>query len=220
MFEERFPQILSMSNPAGGFAGLGADGSQVLADKLGHVGSRQVAPEVFHWVEFRRVRRQILCGQPTCLLCNPLLNISAAVSRQPIPQQHRFSSANVSLKRCQVRQDLRLLDGSRPKTQTQPDAPGCGIGYQAGDGRQPLPIERRHQNRCLSARRPGPTHAGAFGKPTFVQENQQRTAVASLFLILGQRYRNQRLMASSLRSRALRSGRWQLQPNCPRTFQT
>lgn len=209
-----------MSNATGSFVGLGADCSQILPDKLGHVGTRQVTPEVFHWVEFRCVGRQILCGQPTYLLCDPLLNISAAVSRQPVPQQHRFPSANVPLERLQIRQDLRLLDGSRSKTQTQTDAPGCGCGDQAGDGRQPLPIERRHQDRCLPSRRPGPTHAGAFGKSTFVQKNQQRTAVACLFLILGQRHRNQRLMAYSLRSRALRSGRWQLQPNCPRTFQT
>ena len=220
MFEECPSQVWSTSNAAGGFACLGSDGAQVLADELGHVGPRQMAPEIFDRVQFRRVSWQILHRQPLRLLCDPCLHFSTAMRRQPVPQQDRLPSSHVSLERSQVRQHLRLFDGSWSKPQTQPYAPRRRRGDQAGDRRQSLPVERRHQDRRLSARRPSPTHAGTFRKPALIQENQQRPVFTGLFLILGQRYRTQRLMASSLRSRAFRSGRWQVQPNCRRTFQT
>jgi len=220
MFEECSPQIRSMPDPGCGLAGLCTHGRQILADVLGHVRARQVTPKILHWVEFWGVGRQILHGQPVLLLRNPSLYLPAAMRWQPVPQQHHSPSANVSLERLQVRQHHWLLDRPRLKTQAQPHAPRRRRCDQAGDRRQTFPIERRHQDRCLPARRPSPTHARAFRETAFIQENQQRPAVTGLFLILGQRYRNQRLMASSLRSRALRSGRWQLQPNCPRTFQT
>ena len=209
-----------MSDAAGGLASLGADRPQILADELGHVGTRQMAPEVLDRIQFRRVGWQILHRQPRRLLRNPCLHLFPPMSWQPVPQQNRFPASHVPLERFQIRQHLRLFDRPRREPQTQPHTSRRRRGDQAGDRRQTLPVKRRHQDRRLSARRPGSTHARAFREPAFIQENQQRPAFFGLFLILGQRYRIQRLMASSLRSRAFRSGRWQLQPNCRRTFHT
>lgn len=187
MFKERLAQVGSMSDTAGGFARLSADALEVFADELGHVGTRQVAPEIFHGVKFRCVGRQILHGEPRRLLGNPCLHLFAAVSRQPVPQQDGFATAKVPLQRPQIRQDLRLFDRSRSKTQTQPDLPGRRRRDQAGDGRQSLPVEWSNQNRRLTTRCPSPTHAGTLRKPAFVEENQQCLGLPRLFLIRGQR---------------------------------
>lgn len=209
-----------MSNAAGGLVRLGANRTEILADELGHVGPRQMAPEVLDRVQFRRVGWQILHRQPLRLLRDPSLHLAAPMSWQSIPQQNRLWSRHVSLERLQVRQHLRLFDRPRREPQTQSHVTRCRRRDQAGDRRQTLPVKRRHQDRRLSAWRPSPTHAGAFRKAAFIQENQQRPSFSGFFLILGQRCRNQRLMAASLRSRAFCSGRWQVQPNCRRTFHT
>lgn len=220
VFEKSFSQLGAVADSAGGFAGLGTHRSQVFANELGHVGPRQMAPEGFHGIEFWCVRRQVFDRQPVGLTGNPVLNLRPTMGRQPVPQQDHFSSAHMSLQHLEVGQDFWLLHGSRLKSQTQADSLGGGRRDQAGDGRQPFPVERGDEDRRLPARRPGSSHAGSFGKATFIQENQQGFRQSSLFLIRGQRGRTHRLIPSSLRSRALRSGRWQLHPNCPKTFHT
>ena len=209
-----------MADSTSTLARLGSNRLEILTDELSHVGSRQMAPEILDRVQLGRVGRQVFHGQPVLLLRDPRLHLPTAMSWQSVPQQHHSPSAKVPLERLQVCKHHRLLDRSRLKTQAQPDTSCRWRCDQAGDRRHAFPIKRRHEDRRLPTRRPCPTHAGAFRKTAFVQENQQRPAVTGLFLIRGQRYRSHRLMASSLRSRALRSGRWQLQPNCPRTFQT
>jgi len=220
VFEKRFAEVCSAADSTGRFPGLPTHGFEVFADELGHVGSRQMAPEVFHGIEFRGIRRQVFDGQPVRLTGDPVLNLCSAMGWQSVPQQDHFSSANMLLEHPEVGQDFRLLHGPRLKPQTQADSSGCRRRDEAGDGREPFPIERGNENRRLPARRPGSSYAGPFRKAAFIKENQQGSGQPGLFLIRGQRYRTQRLMPSSLRSRALRSGRWQLQPNWPRTLQT
>jgi len=213
VFEEGFPEVGSMTNSAGGFAGLLADCVEVFAHELCQVGAGQVAPEVFHRVELWGIGWQVLDGQPTRLAGDPLLNSGATVCGQSIPQQDRLSSPKMLLEHLEVCQHLRLLYGPHLESQAQPNMFSLRRGNQAGDGRQTLPVERRDQDWRLAARGPRSANTGPLRKPAFIQENQQRSALAGLFLICGQRYRTQRRIASSLRSRALRCGRWQLQPS-------
>lgn len=202
-----------MTNSAGGFAGLLADRIEVFAYVLRQVGAGQMAPKVFHGVEFWGIGRQVLNGQPLRLAGDPFLDRGATVCGQSIPQQNGFSSPKMSLERLEVRQHMRLLYAARLESQAQPNVFRLRRSDQAGDGRQPLPVERRDQDWCLTTRRPCSAHTGPLRKPALIQENQQGSGLAGLFLICGQRYRTQRRIASSLRSRAFRCGRWQLQPS-------
>ncbi len=181
VFEECLSQVGAVADAAGGFAGLGSHRRQVFADELGHVGPRQMAPEVFHGIEFRCIRRQVFDGQPVRLTGDPALNLGSAMRRQSVPQPNHFATTHMPLQHLEVRQDLRLLDGSRLKSQTQTDSSGGGRGDQAGDRRQAFPIERGNEDRGLSAWRPGASHAGSFGKATFIQKNQQGSRQSSLF---------------------------------------
>jgi len=218
--EECLSEVLTAANPTGSFACLPAHGLQVFTHILSHVRSRQVTPKIFHGIKFRRVRRQVFDRQPVRLPINPLLDLGSAVRWQSVPQQNDSSPTNMFPERLKVRQNLRLLHGPRHKSQAQSDAPGVGRSDQAGDSRQTLPVERRDQDGGLATRRPGASHARLLRESAFVQENQQGFCLPGLFLMDGQRYRNQRRILSSFRSRAFCVVRWQLQPNCLSTFHT
>ena len=46
-----------------------------------------VRPDVFDWVQFRRVGRQVLHGQSAFLVSDELLGDQAAVRREAVPNQ-------------------------------------------------------------------------------------------------------------------------------------
>ena len=181
VLEEGFAEVGSMTNSAGSFAGLLADCVKVFPHELRQVGAGQVAPEVFHWVKFRSIGRQVLDRQPLRLAGDPLLNPGATVCRQAIPQQDGFSSPKMPLERLEVRQHLRLLYGPRLQSQAQPNLFRLRRGDQAGDGRQTLPVERRDQERRLATRGPRAAHTGPLREPAFIQENQQGSGLAGFF---------------------------------------
>ena len=134
VLQERFSQVGTTPNSAGSLACLTTDRPEILANELGHVRPRQVAPEVFRRVEFRCIRRQIFECEPR-LLRNPGLDLIATMGGQPVPQQDDLSPTHVSLQRLEVSQDLRLLNRAGLQPQAQPDATSRRCGDQAGDGR-------------------------------------------------------------------------------------
>jgi hypothetical protein len=114
VLQERLSQVGTMPNAAGCFARLPTNRLKILTNELGQIRPRQVAPEVLHGVEFRRVRRQILAREPR-LLRDPGLNLRAAMGWQSVPQQDDLPTTHVSLQRLQIGHDLRLLDRPRLK---------------------------------------------------------------------------------------------------------
>lgn len=62
VFEEGSAEVEAVANATARSSGLGTYGREVFANELGHVGSRQVAPEIFHGIEFRCVRGQVFGG--------------------------------------------------------------------------------------------------------------------------------------------------------------
>jgi len=50
-----------------------------------------VSPDIFDWVQFRRVGRQVLCIQTTVLIADELLRDPTAVGRKPIPNQQNVA---------------------------------------------------------------------------------------------------------------------------------
>ena len=209
-----------MANAAGAAGRLTTHFLEVVANKVRQVRATQMTPKVFHRIQFGSVGRQVLHRQPRSLLPQIGLDFAAAMRRQPIPQQDRLSTPQMAFQGPQVIEHLRLPDRTGVESQTKSNATSRRSGYQTGDGRESLPIERRHQDRGLAPRSPGATHRRTLGKAAFVEENQQGVRVTRFFLICGQRCFSQRRIVVSSRSRARPSGRWQLQPNCPKSFHT
>ena len=87
---------------------------------------------------------------------------------------------------------------------------------QPGRHRQLVPVEVELQHRCLAARRPGAATMRLLTQSAFVDEDDRTFFFAGFFLMAGQVLRCQPRMASSLRSRALPTGRCGLQPSAPR----
>lgn len=220
MFEESATEIRSTAHAARSTESLSADGVKVVGRIVGHILAGKMAPEIFDRIELRSVRRKVFGSKPGCLTSDVGLNLSAAMRRKAIPEQNCLPTFDMAFERPQVIDDLRLFDRAGAQPQTQPYAASRGRGDQAGDGRQSLPVERRNDHGRLAARRPRATYAGTFGKPAFIQENQQAVRSAGLFLMAGQRCRSQRRIDASFRSRARRSGRWQDHPSRQRSFQT
>lgn len=221
MFEECSSQSWTMTYTRSNPVRLATHLLEALADKVCHqIGARQMGPEVFHGVEFGRVGWHVFHCQPRSLLSQIGLDVTASMRRQPVPQQDRLSPAKMMLQSPQVIEDLWLLDRAGVKSQAKPDPTSRRRGYQAGNGRQPFPVEGHDHDRCVSPRSPCASHRRTLGKAAFVQENQPCVRVAGFFLIRGQRYFSHRRMVASSRSRARRSGRWQLQPSRPKSFHT
>jgi hypothetical protein len=220
VFEEGAAQVGSVSDAACGFARLGSYGLEVFADEVRHVGFQEVTPEVLDRVELGRVRRQVFHLQPGALSLQISLNLRASMCGKAIPQQNRFTTCEMSFQGSKIFNDLRLFDRAGQQAQAQPHAPRGGRRDEARNRREPLPSKRRDQDRRLTFWSPRAMNRRAFRKAAFVQKNQDRTTISSFFLIAGQLCLIQRRMAGSLRSRARDSGRWQLHPSSPRSFQT
>jgi hypothetical protein len=76
------------------------------------------------------------------------------------------------------------------------------------------------QQRCVAARRPGAEHGGREHEARFVYEDEVGPQPKGVFFTRGQVFRFQRAIAGSSRSRARRSGFWQLQPHCAKSLLT
>src|SRR5215471_7430956 len=96
-----------------GSPGLAADRVQILADKVGHGGARQMAPEVLHRVQLWCVCREVFHLQPSTIPLQIRLYLLPAMRRQAIPQQEGLLPPEVTLHDPQVRQQLGLLHRSR-----------------------------------------------------------------------------------------------------------
>ncbi len=209
-----------MANAAGAAARLATHVLDVVANEVRQIGARQMTPEVFHGIEFGGVGWQVLHCQPRSLLSQIGLDLAAAMRGQPIPQQYRLSTLEITFQGPQVTEHLWLLDRTGMESQAKPNSTSCRSGYQTGDGRNSLPVERCHEDRSPTPRPPRAPYCRTLGKPAFVRENQEGVRTAGFFLICGKRCFSQRRTAASFRSRARFSGRWQLQPNCPKSFHT
>ena len=110
--------------------------------------------------------------------------------------------------------DLQLADGAgiEPEVEVAQGQPG-------GNGKF-LPVEVELQHGCLAAGRPGAATMGLLTQSAFVDEDDRAALILGFFLVAGQVFRRQLRMASSLRSRALPTGRCGLQWSARRIFQT
>ena len=220
MFQKRTPKILIAPDAPFGLVHPLADLSNVVRAKVRHFNSRDIGPEIFHRVQVRSVRRQEFRPQPLSLRANIIARNLALVRRKRIPDQKQFSPAHKSLQAFQIFDDVRTSHGTILGDQKQANATaGCGRD-QSPDSRQPFPAERLSKNRRFTAWRPCPTHGRPLRKATLVQKPDEPVQFSDFFLKRGQRSFIHCLTALLLRSRACRSGFWQLHPRSPKRRQT
>lgn len=173
----------------------------------------EMSPHILHWIEFRRVSGQPFHGDSALCGGDILLDQPTAMDGRAIPQDHE-PARNVPLEVAEKLDDLEAFDAARVNLKVKTPQ-----GQPAND-REALPVEGFLQHRSLPARSPSP-HPGRTGaQSAFVNEDNGPPLLAGFFFKAGQTSFFQRAMASSSRSTARRSGRWQLKPLAPKRRQT
>lgn len=86
---------------------------------------------------------------------------------------------------------------------------------QPRDGGELLPVEVELQNRRLAFGTPCAHPVRLLAQSALVDKEESAPFFFGFFLMRGHSTRFQRVISSSLRSRARPVGRWQLQPICP-----
>src|SRR5258708_7358869 len=100
-----------------------------------------IAPDVFHWVKFRRIRRQELQFNRPTLRGDKLSHQPTAMNGQTVPNESQ-STADVTLQMFQKLDDLRRLDatGKKPKVKIPEgnarDGTPFGTGYFSDEKHQ------------------------------------------------------------------------------------
>jgi hypothetical protein len=189
--------------------------------QVGQIASFDVAPELLHGIEVRRIGRQALDVEPRSLPGQIGSHPSAPVSGQAIPQQDDGSAAEVPLQGAQEPDQALRGVGPGPRLKEQPAAPAVPAEGQRGGHRQPFPEgARMPQDGRVPARRPRPADDGVMGEATFVLEDEPRAAAPGVFFTCGHRVRFHCASAAASRSRAWRPGRCTDQFNARSRYQT
>jgi hypothetical protein len=89
-----------------------------------------------------------------------------------------------------------------------------------GDRRQIVPVEVVLKDRRLASRSPSAGAMRLLGKATFVDKDYRAAFPTRFFLMAGQCFFFHWVIASSSRSKARPTGRWELHPRARRIFQT
>lgn len=196
------------------------DALEICRAGVGHFLPLDVSPKGLSGIQFRRISGQSFQAEPTSLMAQVFDHEAAFVRRQTIPNQNRFLPAQLAFEILEERdQAFRVITaGASLKVQTA--TPSVPAETQRGTDRKRFPIESMDQDRGLSSRRPGPPHRGPLGDTAFVLEENPGFPTPSFFFTAGHLSEIQYRIASGLRSRACRAGRWRDQSIAPRSFQT
>jgi len=173
----------------------------------------EVAPEVFHRIEFWSVGWQPLDDHSSTGAGKILGDQPAAVDRRPIPDDQKLPR-DMTLQVFEELHDLGALDGALV------DLKQAAPQSQCPNDREALPIEGLLKHGGLAHWRPGPGPGGARAQARLVNENDGAPLVPGFFLMFGHCTRFQCEIFFSLRSIARRVGRWQLKPSAPSNFHT
>jgi len=206
LFPEGLDQLGAATHPSQGLAGGRAQLGKVFRAEVGQLMLFAVAPNVFHRIEFGRIRRQKFQLDGITLRGDKISHQTAAMNRQAVPNDGQ-PAANVPLQVFQKLDNLRGLDaaGKEPEIEV-PDS-------DARHGRQAFPVERILQDGRLAARGPSAHSVRSLAQAAFVHKHYGSPLLERFFFISGQRRRFQRRMAVSSRWMARPTGRWQLQFN-------
>jgi len=172
----------------------------------------QVAPERLDRVQFGSVGREEV-GVDLGMLAEPALDRLASVSEKAIPEdQHR--PLDLETQRLEEAEEERSRD-VRVRVERKVKSYPLIAWRQSErrDGRHfPMTAGLLIEQRGLAAWRPSPPNERRHHEAGLVDKDQVSVQIAGFFLSRGQSTLTQRRIASSSRSRAMRSGFWGLHP--------
>ncbi len=196
------------------------DGPEIFRAAIGHLLPFDVSPKGLKGVQFGRISGQSFHAEPTTLAAQVLDHQAALVRRQAITDKNGFLAAQVAFEIPEERDQAFRVITSGASLKIQTTTPPVPAEAQRGTDRKRFPIESMDQDRSLSSGRPGPPHRGPLGDAAFVLEENPGFPAASVFFTAGHFSEIQYRIASGLRSRACRAGRWRVQSIAPRIFHT
>lgn len=196
------------------------DAVEIVRADVGHFLPLDVSPNGLQGIQLRRISGQSFHAEPMSLAAQIFGHEAALVRRQTVPDESRFLSAEVAFEILKEQnQAFRgITAGAGLKVQTA--TPSVRAETQRGTDRKRFPGEGMDQDGRFSSRRPGPPDRGPLGNPAFVLEENPGFPAPSVFFTAGHLSVIQYRIASGLRSRACRAGRWRDQSIAPRSFQT
>jgi hypothetical protein len=186
-------EIETIVGAAVGQAGLGEVPHLLVGIELGRVGGEVLEREPWH---------------PTA----QVVNRWEAMQKQAIPQ-HDDGAAKMAQEVGEKRANIGLANVVMVPLVVEAEALPARADRETGNHRDAVAAMPVAQERRLAARRPGPEHGGREHEAGFVYEDEVGPQPYGVFFTRGQALRFQRAIACSSRSRARRSGFWQLQPH-------
>lgn len=159
-----------------------------------------VSPQVLNGIQFRRIGGQPGQVDAAFLRLHMGLNLSAAVSRQAIPDNQQ-AIRQMGLQMAKKVDHLRPADGTGIESKIE-----VSVG-DTRDGGQIFPIEVMLENRRLPSWRPSPAYVRTLGQSALVDEDDDSAFFSGFFFSAGQVLRFQWTMAASSRSMARLVGR-------------
>src|SRR6266542_3388401 len=133
------------------------DFADAVGAQVGKFRGFEVAPDVFDWIDVRRIARQRLDAQPIALAGDPLQHVSAAMRGQSVPDQQHPTVLDV----VHIRQELNerfVVVGARTQFEDQVCITAIRFVHQGTGQRQPLPAEPMAQHRGVAPGCPGRTY--------------------------------------------------------------
>lgn len=196
------------------------DAPEIFRAAVSHFLPLDVSPKCLKRIQFRRISGQSLDAEPTSLPAQVFAHEAALVRRQTIPNKNGFLSAQVAFEIAEERDQAFGVIAAGTSLKVQTATASVPAEAQRGTDRKRFPSESMDQDRRLSSGRPGPPHRGPLGDAAFVLEENPGFPTPSVFFTTGHLSETQERIASGLRSRACRAGRWRDQSIAPRIFQT
>lgn len=143
----------------------------------------------------------------------------APVYPEPVPD-HDHRSSKMTQEVAEEGDHLGLANVVMVPLIIETEPTALGADGDARDDRDPVVTLPVSQKRRLTAGGPGASDRRCQLEARLVDEDEVGPQPMRVFFTWGQRVRFQRSIAASSRSRARRSGFWQLQPHCPRSRPT
>jgi hypothetical protein len=168
-------------------------------------------PHLLVGVEFRRVGREVLEPEPGDATTQ-FVNRREAMKSEAIPQ-HDHRAAQMLQQVGEEATDLGQADVVMMPLVVEAEVLPDRADRETGDDRDAVVALPMAQQRRLAAWRPGAEHGGCQHEARFVYEDEVGPQPNRVFFTRGQVLRCQRAIACSSRSRARRSGLWQLHPH-------
>jgi len=170
------------------------------------------APDALVGIQLGRVAREVLQMEPS-MTGLELGEGFAPVDGSPIKKDDD-GAAQVAQQMPEEAAHVRQFDVVLVEPVVQAEVLTLWADRDGRDGGHPVAPEAMHEKRCPAAGGPGSDNGGQHQEAGFVEEDDMGAQPRGVFFTDAQRVRFHRLIATSSRSLARRSGFWWVQPSC------